>query len=137
MDAEHSELGRYATAAPVFAGLALLLAGTGLVAVIVHSVAQRTREIGVRVAVGAGARDIRRLIVGDGLRPVAVGLAGGLVAALAVNRLIQSQLVGVSPFDPIVLLSTAALLVLVALVACRIPVRRALRVDPAVTLRHE
>lgn len=137
MDADHSELGKYAALAPVFASLALLLAGTGLVAVIAHSVAQRTREIGVRMAVGAGARDIRRLVLGEGLRPVAVGLVTGLIAALAVNRLLRSQLVGVSPFDPAVLLTTALLLLVVALAACRIPVRRALRVDPAVTLRHE
>lgn len=137
MDAEHSELGKYATLAPVFAGLALLLAGTGLVAVIAHAVAQRTREIGVRMAVGAGARDIRRLVLAEGLRPVAVGLAAGMLGALAVNRLLRSQLVGVSPFDPLVLVATSVVLVAVAIGACRLPVRRALAVDPAVVLRHD
>jgi hypothetical protein len=137
MDAEHSELGKYSKVAPVFAIVALLLAATGLVSVIAHSVAQRTREIGVRMAIGAAARDIRRLILGEGMRPVAVGLAAGMAAALAINRVLQSQLVGVSPYDPLVMLAAPALLVMVALLACASPVRRALRVDPAVALRHE
>jgi len=137
MDAEHSELGKYSKAAPVFAIVALLLAATGLVAVIAHSVTQRTREIGVRMAIGAAARDISRMILGEGMRPVAIGLAAGWAAALAVNRILQSQLVGVSPFDPLVLIAAPALLIAVALVACRIPVRRALRIDPAVALRQE
>jgi predicted permease len=137
MDAEHSELGKYSKAAPAFAAVALLLAAVGLVAVLAHSVAQRTREIGVRMAIGAAPRDIRRMVVGESLQPVALGLATGLVAAAAVNRVFASQLVGVSPSDPAVMVAAAALLVITALGACRIPVRRALRVDPAVALRHE
>lgn len=89
------------------------------------------------MAVGAAARDIRRLIVGEAMRPVTIGLAAGLAAALVVNRVVESQLVGVSPADPVVMVAVPALLVVVALAACRIPVRRAVRVDPAVTLRHE
>jgi predicted permease len=137
MDAEHSELGKYSKAAPVFAVVALLLAATGLVGVITHSVAQRTREIGVRIAIGAAPRDIQRMILVEGLRPVALGLAAGVSAALAVNRVFQSQLVGVSPSDPLVMIAAPAVLMVTALVACRIPVRRALGVDPGVALRHE
>lgn len=137
MDAEHSELGKYSRVAPVFAGVALLLAAAGLVAVIAHSVAQRTREIGVRVAIGAAPRDIRRMVASEGLRPVMVGVTLGLAAATAVNRVFASQLVGVAPDDPTVLGAVAAMLVVTALAACRIPIRRALRVDPSIALRHE
>jgi putative ABC transport system permease protein len=137
MDAEHSELGKYSKAAPTFAAVALLLAATGLVAVVTHSVAQRTREIGVRVAFGAAPRDIRRMVVVEGLRPVALGVAIGVAAAAAVNRVLESQLVGVSPSDPTTMVAAAFILVITGLGACRIPVRRALRVDPTVALRHE
>jgi putative ABC transport system permease protein len=137
MDAEHSELGKHAKVAPIFAVIALLLAAIGLYAVIAYSVSQRAREIGVRIAIGAASRDIRRLILGEGMRPVAFGLIVGLMASLAVNRLLQSQLVGVSPYDPVTLISAPALLILVALLACQLPARRALRVDPAIALRHD
>jgi ABC-type antimicrobial peptide transport system permease subunit len=137
MDAAHSELGKYSKAAPIFAVVALLLATAGLVAVIAHSVSQRTKEIGVRVAIGAAARDITRLILFEGMRPVAIGLLAGLAAALALNRVLQSQLVGVSPNDPIVLAVTPLIVLLVTLVACRIPIRRALRIDAAVALRED
>jgi len=89
------------------------------------------------MAIGAAARDIRRLIFGEGMRPVALGLIVGLTVSLAVNRILQSQLVGVSPYDPLTLVTAPALLILVALLACQIPSRRALRVDPAVALRHD
>lgn len=137
MDAEHSELGKYSRVAPVFAGVALLLAGAGLVAVIAHSVAQRTREIGVRVAIGAAPGDIRRMVAVEGLRPVTVGVGLGLAAAAAINRIFASQLVGVAPDDLTVLSAVTVTLLVTALAACRIPIRRALRVDPAVALRHE
>jgi len=137
MDAEHSELGKHATVAPVFAAIALLLAAIGLSAVIAHSVTQRTKEIGVRMAIGAGAADVRRMILREGMTPVAIGLVLGLAASLAVNRVLQSQLVGVSPYDPITMIAAPLLLILVALTACSIPARRALQVDPAVALRHE
>ncbi|MGE3577967.1 MAG: ADOP family duplicated permease [Vicinamibacterales bacterium] len=137
MDAEHSELGKHATVAPFFAGIALLLAAVGLYAVMAHAVAQRTRELGLRVAVGATASNVRRLIYGQGMRPVLLGLGVGLVASFAVNRVLQSQLVGVSPYDPVTLAVAPALLILVAVMACHIPSQRALRVDPAVALRHE
>jgi ABC-type antimicrobial peptide transport system permease subunit len=89
------------------------------------------------MAIGATAEDIWRLMFREGMAPVVVGLTLGLVASFAVNRLLQSQLVGVSPYDPVTLATAHAVLILVALLACHVPARRALRVDPAVALRHE
>jgi ABC-type antimicrobial peptide transport system permease subunit len=123
--------------APIFAVTALILAVVGLYAVVAHAVSQRTKEIGVRIAIGAAARDIRRLIFSEGMRPVAFGLIAGVTMSLAVNRILQSQLVGVSPYDPVTLTTAPAVLILVALLACQIPSRRAIRVDPAVALRHD
>lgn len=137
MDAEHSELGKHAKVSPVFASIALLLAGIGLYAVLSHSLRQRTKEIGVRIAIGASARDIRWLIVSEGMRPVALGLTAGILLSLGVNRVLQSQLVGVSPYDPVTLAAAPTLLMVVALLACRFPARRALQIDPVVALRHE
>jgi ABC-type antimicrobial peptide transport system permease subunit len=117
--------------------MALVLAVVGLYAVIAHSVSQRTKEIGVRVALGAASNHIRRLIFREGMRPVALGLIVGLMMSLAVNRILQSQLVGVSPYDPVTLAAAPAILILVALLACQLPSQRALRIDPAVALRHD
>ena len=91
----------------------------------------------MRMAIGATARDIRRLVLHDGMRPVLAGLIVGLAASLGVNRLLQSQLVGVSAYDPLTLATALLLLCLVAALACQVPARRALRVDPVVALRHE
>ncbi|HXI28730.1 MAG TPA: ABC transporter permease [Vicinamibacterales bacterium] len=137
MDAEHSELGKHAAVAPVFAATALLLAAIGLVAVIAHSVSQRTREIGVRMAIGAAAADVSRMIVREGMLPVAIGMAIGLAASPGVNRLLRSQLVGVSPYDPLTMAAAPALLFVVGWLACQIPARQAVKVDPAVALRHD
>jgi putative ABC transport system permease protein len=137
MDALHSELGKHATVAPIFAVIALVLGAVGLYAVIAHSVGRRTREIGVRMAVGATVEDIRRMIFGEGMLPAAVGTILGLAASLAVNRVLQSQLVGISPYDPATIASAPAILALVALLACGIPARRAMSVDPAIALRHD
>jgi putative ABC transport system permease protein len=137
MDAAHSELGKHAKVAPFFSVVALLLSGTGLYAVIAYSVSQRTKEIGVRMAIGATSQHIRALIFREGMRPVALGLFAGLTVSLAVNRVLQSQLVGVSPYDLATLASAPAVLILVALIACQIPSHRALRIDPAVALRDE
>jgi putative ABC transport system permease protein len=137
MDMEHEEMGKYAAVAPIFAVIALVLAVVGLYAVIAHSVSQRTKEIGVRVALGAASNHIRRLIFREGMRPVAFGLIVGLMVSLAVNRILQSQLVGVSPYDPVTLAAAPAILSLVALLACQLPSQRALRIDPAVALRHD
>jgi putative ABC transport system permease protein len=137
MDAEHSELAKQAAVSPVFALIALLLAALGLYAVIAHSVSQRTKEIGVRMAIGAAAGDIRGMILRDGMLPVATGMVLGLAASLAVNRILQSQLVAVSPYDPVTIAGTPVVLIFVALLACQIPARRAMKVDPAVALRHD
>ena len=137
MDAAHSELGKHAKVAPVFAVIALLLSAIGLSAVIAHSVSQRTKEIGIRMAIGAGAGEVGRMILREGMSPVAIGMLLGLAAAVAVNRVLQSQLVGVSPYDLVTLTGAPVLLIVIALVACQIPARRAVQVEPMVALRHE
>jgi len=137
MDIEHAEMGKHAAVAPIFAAIALLLAAIGLHAAIAHSVSQRTKEIGVRVAIGAAAQDIRVLVVRDGMAPVAVGLLLGLITSLGVNRVLQSQLVGVSPYDLATMTAAPLVLILVALLACQIPARRAINIDPAAALRHD
>jgi putative ABC transport system permease protein len=137
MDPDHSELGKHAKVAPVFAVIALLLSATGLGAVIAHSVSRRTKEIGVRMAIGAAARDIRRIVVREGMAPVATGLVVGLAVSFAMNRILRSQLVGVSPYDPVTLMGSSAILIVLALLACRIPARRAMAVDPVVALKYE
>jgi predicted permease len=137
MDVEHAEMGKNAALSPIFAVIALLLAVVGLYAVMAHSVSQRTKEIGVRMAIGAAIEDIRRLVFRQGMTPVALGLLLGLVASAAVNRILQSQLVGVSPYDPVTMAGAPVVLIAVALLGCQIPARRATRVDPAVALRHD
>jgi len=137
MDPEHSELGKHAAVAPVFAVIALLLAAIGLSAVVAHSVSQRTKEIGVRIAIGAASQDVRRMVFREGMTPVASGSLVGLAASLAVNRILQSQLVGVSPYDPTTMAVAPLILFIVALLACLVPARRATRVDPILALRSE
>jgi len=137
MDAEHSELAKQAAVSPIFALIALLLAAIGLYAVMAHSVSQRTKEVGVRMATGAAGEDIRRMILSEGMLPVAIGIILGLVASLAVNRILQSQLVGVSSYDPITMAGAPVILFLVALLACQIPARRATRINPTEALRWE
>jgi len=137
MDLEHAEMGKHAAVAPIFAVIALLLAAIGLYAVIAHSMSQRTKEIGVRMAIGATAADIGRMVLRDGMWPVALGMIGGLAASLGVNRILESQLVGVPPDDPLTMAGATVLLMVVALFACQIPARRAMHVDPAVALRHD
>ena len=120
-----------------FAALALLLATIGLYGVVSYMVAQRTREVGVRVALGAKPAHILRLILGSGIRTVGIGLAVGLVATLIVVRFLETLLFGVQAHDPLTLASAAAILTLVALLAHLIPARRALRIDPCIALRQE
>ncbi len=121
----------------LFAGLALLLATVGIYGVLTASVSQRTRELGVRIALGATTRDVGRLIVGQGLKLVLSGIVIGLVSALALQRLIRKLLFGVSPTDPLTFIVIALLLIAVALFACWIPAKRATKVDPLTALRSE
>jgi len=121
----------------VFAGAGLLLAVVGLFGVMSYSVAQRTHEIGIRVAVGAEKPDILRLILTEGMRITVVGIALGLLGAFGVSGVVKSQLFGVSATDPLTFLGVVLALGLVALAACYIPARRATRVDPLVALRYE
>jgi predicted permease len=120
-----------------FAAVGVLLAAIGLFGVISYSVAQRTREIGVRLAIGATRREIARLVIGDGLRLALAGIARGLLGSHAATRLIQSALYGVSPLDPFSFGVGAALLLAVSVAACVIPTMRATAVDPATALRVE
>jgi putative ABC transport system permease protein len=120
-----------------FAVLALALAALGIYSVLSYSVGQRRREFGVRVALGAQQGDVMRLVVGSGARLAMAGLAVGLVAALLVTRLMIDLLYGVTPADPATFLAVSALLAVTALVACYVPARRAMRVNPVDVLRHE
>ena len=121
----------------MFAAIALLLASIGMYTVIAHSVSQRTQEIGIRIAIGATARDIRKLVLTQGMLPLGIGLTLGLAASIAVNRVLQAELVQVSPADPLALVFASAALVLSDTLGCLIPARRAMRVDHVVALRHE
>jgi predicted permease len=120
-----------------FAGVALLLSSIGIYGVISYLVGQQTREIGIRMALGAQRKDVLRLILGNGARMALLGVAIGIVAALGLTRLMAKMLYGVSATDPVTFVVVAFVLVVVALAACYIPARRAMRVDPLVALRYE
>ncbi len=126
-----------ATLSGFFGGLALLLASVGIYGVMAYSVSRRTREIGIRMALGAGRRDVLRLVLGEGLLLIGVGLIVGILATLAVTRLMAGLLYGVSATDPLTLIAIPIILAGVALGACFVPARRATRVDPMVALRYE
>jgi predicted permease len=121
----------------VFAGMALVLASVGIYGVLSYIVGQRTREIGIRIALGARRGDVLRWVMAEGAQMAVVGIVIGVVAALGLTRLMSGLLYGVSAVDPLTFASVAGVLLVVALVACYIPAWRAMRVDPIVVLRHE
>jgi len=121
----------------IFAGVALLLATVGIYGAVAYTVEQRTGEIGVRMALGAQTMDILRLIVRQGMKPVVTGLIIGVAAALAVGRLIRSQLFQTSAYNPVLLTLTLSILGIAALLACLFPARRATLVNPVEALRFE
>ena len=120
-----------------FSALALVLSAVGIYGVISYLTGQRTHEIGIRVALGASTSDVLRMILGEGMRITLVGVAIGVAAALALTRLIAKVIYGVSAYDPLTFLGVAILLIGVALLACYLPARRAMRVDPIIALRYE
>jgi predicted permease len=126
-----------ASVAGISSLLALALAAIGVYGVVAYVVSRRRREVGVRMALGAGARDVQRLIAGQTLRPVAVGMSIGIVAAAAAARLLQSVLFGVSPYDPAAFVGAPVLMLAIASAAALMPARRAARVDPMSVLRSE
>src|SRR5206468_3271017 len=121
----------------LFAALGLLLAGVGLYGVLSYVVSQRTQEMGIRIALGAGRREIVELVMGQALRITGWGVVLGVAGALAMGRAIASLLYGVTPHDPLVLFLVIVILAAVAAVASYLPARRATRVDPMVALRYE
>ena len=120
-----------------FAGIALLLAVVGIYGAVAYTVEQRTAEIGVRMALGAQVRDVLELVVKQGMNPVLIGLALGLIGIFATGRFLTAQLYQISPHNPLLLAVTATGLAIAAFVACLIPARRATRVDPIIALRYE
>jgi len=121
----------------IFGAIALTLAAVGLYGVMAYSVTQRSHELGIRIAVGASPRDILRLVLGQGIRMTLLGAGIGLVVSLAVTRALSSLLFGVSATDPLTFIAVPVVLAFVAALACYLPARRAMRVDPIIALRYE
>ena len=120
-----------------FAAAALFLAALGLYGILTYTITQRTREIGIRMALGAERTAVMRLVVGQGLRLAGTGVVIGIVAAVLLGRFIESQLFEVRSFDPLTIAAMACTLMTAALLASWLPARRAMRADPAVALRYE
>jgi ABC-type antimicrobial peptide transport system permease subunit len=140
--AEHRQISMFipkmaSTLLALFGALALILSVVGLYGVIAYNATQRTREIGVRVALGAERRDVAWLILRQGLWLTAIGLAVGLLLALGAGRLLAKQLVGISPTDPVSFAGTAILLLVVAAAASALPAHRAASLDPLAALRRD
>ena len=127
----------YAALLGIFAAIALLLAAVGIYSVLAYAVSQRTREIGIRMALGANRGKIRSVVVSQGMLLTLIGITVGLAEAFALTRYLESMLYGLTPLDTTTFLSTALILILTALVACYVPARRATRVNPLEVLRHE
>jgi putative ABC transport system permease protein len=121
----------------VFAALALILAAVGIYGLMAYAVSQRTHEIGIRLALGAQQRDVMRLVAGDGARIAFFGIGIGVASALVLTRVMTTLLFEVKATDPAAFAGVTILLAMVALAACYIPARRAMRVDPMVALRYE
>jgi putative ABC transport system permease protein len=120
-----------------FGIIALVLATAGVFGVMAYSVSRRTREIGVRVALGARSRDVLTMILSQGMRTIMIGIIIGLAGSFALTRTMQSLLFGVTATDPLTFVAVIALLIAAALAACYIPARRATKIDPMVALRYE
>jgi putative ABC transport system permease protein len=121
----------------IFAGIGLVLVTIGVYSVIAYTTSRRTQEIGIRMALGAEPTSICKLILLQGGAMAALGVVAGIIASLALTRVLTSMLFQVKPNDPVIFVGVAGLLLVVTLVACLIPARRAMRVDPIVALRHE
>jgi putative ABC transport system permease protein len=121
----------------VFAGVGLLLVALGVFSVIAYTVSRQTHEIGIRMALGAGSFDVLGMVLRMGARLLGLGVGVGLLAALAVTRIIANQLWGVSPRDPVTLGAAVAVIAAAGLAACYLPARRATHVDPLIALRYE
>ena len=121
----------------VFAGVGLFLSALGIYGVLAYSVARRTREIGIRLAVGAQRRHVLGMVMMGGMRLVSMGVVVGLLAAFCLTRFLRNQLYEVSPTDPVVLTGVVLVLFAVAMLACLLPARRAAKVDPMTALRYE
>jgi putative ABC transport system permease protein len=121
----------------VFGAIALVLAAVGLYGVVSYSVSQRTQEIGLRMAIGADRRDVLRLVVGGGMKLAVIGVVIGVAGALALSKVIATMLFELTPIDLVSYSGTVMVLLAVAMVACYVPARRAMRVDPIIALRAE